>query len=578
MRRRLAAILAADAVAFSAFAARDEDAALRALKGHVGAMEPRIRLHGGRMVKSTGDGFLAEFGSVVDAVVCADALQQTIAERNGVQPEPSRLDFRMGVHVGDVVVDGDDLLGDGVNVAVRLEGVAPAGGVAVSARVHEDVRGKLDLAFEDMGLRELKNVARPMHVYALRPAAAPTPRTPRALPDKPSVAVLPFVNRSPDGDGDWFADGVADDVISALAHVPWIFVIARNSSFSYKGLNVDVRRIGADLGVRYVLDGSVRRSGRRIRVTGQLIDADTGRHIWAETYDAVLEDLFDLQDQIARSVVAAIAPELRLAEVQRAKRKPPDDLDAYDFYLRGQDALNHARRAEAAEWLDRSIEAAPDFAKALAMRAWFYTVSNLFGAVATAEERAAGLRLARRALDADPSDPEVAAYAGYTVAFFTGGHEEGLRLVDGATTRCPSFAWAWIASSLLCVYVGRADDAILRAETGLRLSPRDPLAYRAYVALCLACSMKGDFVRVLEHSASGLRLNPKLAVLKRHRMIALYRMGRPAEAAEAKRQHDEMCPNFRVGDYLAAARDRTSVNERFWQPMREALLELGYPE
>ncbi len=555
MKRRLAAILAVDAVAFSAFAARDETAALRALKGHVGAMEPMIGLHSGRIVKSTGDGFLAEFGSVVDAVSCADAMQKTMAERNAAQSESSRLDFRMGVHVGDIVVDGEDVLGDGVNIAVRLEGQAQPGGVAVSARVHDDVLGKLDLAFEDMGLRDLKNIARPVRVYGVRPAAAVETVATLALPDKPSVAVLAFANMATGGDDDWFADGLADEIISVLAHVPWIFVIARNSSFTYKGLNVDVRRIGAELGVRYVLDGSVQRSGQRLRVAAQLIDAENGRAIWSERFDSTMEDLFDLQDRIAQSVVAAIAPEIRLAEVERARRARPDNLDAYGFFLRGLDAFNHGRLGEAVEWLDRAIAAAPDFGTALGVRAWLSTVSHQFGVPASPEECETGLRLARHALEVAPADAEVSAYAGYSLSFLTGAHEEGLYRVDEATARCPSFAWAWIAGSLICVYLGRPDEAIERAETGLRLSPRDPLAYRADLSLSLAHFMNGDFERALDHAASGLRLSPRASLFVRYRMIALFRLGRLDEAAKARRRHDELVPNFRVGPYVGIVRN-----------------------
>jgi adenylate cyclase len=579
VKRRLAAILAADAVAFSAFAARDEVGALRALKSHIGAMEPMIGLHAGRIVKTTGDGFLAEFGSVVDAVSCADRIQQTMAERNGAQADASRLDFRIGVHVGDVVVDADDLLGDGVNVAVRLEGIAPPGGIAVSARVREDVLGKLDLTFEDMGVRELKNIARPMQVFARWPAAAAPPaQPPLALPDKPSVAVLSFVGMSPEDDDGWFADGIAAEIISALAHVPWIFVIARNSSFSYKGLNVDVRKIGADLGVRYLLEGTVRRSGGRVRVAVQLVDAESGRYIWTDKHDSGLEDLFDLQDQIAERVVRAIAPEIRLAEVERAKRKRPDNLDAYDYYLRGQDALNHARLDDAARWLEQAIDAAPTFGKALALRGWMYTMSHQFGVLATAEDRGEGLRLARTALECTPSDAEVAAFAGYTMVFLTGEHEAGLRLVDDATARCPSFAWGWVSGSLLCVYLGRPEDAIRRAEVGLRLSPRDPVAYRAHTAMCLACIMQGDFAGVLANATIGHRLVPRASLFVRYRMIALFRLGRLDEAAALRPLHDELVPNFRVGPYVDVVRTTVGLDERLWQPMRGALLDLGFPE
>ena len=308
------------------------------------ALEPIIGLNGGRIVKMTGDGFLAEFSSVVDAVSCAAAMQRQMAARNRDQPKDRQLIFRMGVHVGDIIVDGDDILGDGVNIAARLEGIAEPGGVAVSGRVYEDVVNKLDLTFEDLGLRELKNIARPVTVYAIA-IETPTAERPKlALPDRPSVAVLAFENLSTDAEQEYFADGVTEDIITALSYVPWLFVIARNSSFSYKGLAVDVRKIGRELGVRYILEGSVRRGGNRLRVTGQLVDAETGNHLWANHYDGTPEDVFDLQDRITEEVVGAIAPEIRSAEIARAKTKRPDSLDAYDYFLKALAAIDDAEQ------------------------------------------------------------------------------------------------------------------------------------------------------------------------------------------------------------------------------------------
>ena len=578
MKRRLAAILAADAVSFSAFAGRNEEAAIRALKGHVGAMEPVIGLHSGRIVKGTGDGFLAEFGSVVDAVSCANAAQKLMAERNAAQPEASRLDFRIGVHVGDIVIDGEDVLGDGVNVAARLEALAPPGGVAISARVREDVDGKLDLAFADAGLRELKNIARPVHVFTLGAAAALAPAPAPALPDKPSVAVLPFTNMSAAAEDDYFADGVTEEIISALAHVPSVFVIARNSSFTYKGLNVDVREVGRAFGVRYVLEGSVRRGGARLRVTGQLVDAETGKHIWAERFDGGVEDVFDLQDRIAGEVAAAIAPEIRSAEIARGLRKRPENLDAYDLYLRAQDALNRSRIDEAWDLLAKAEAAAPGYAKAMALRAWLTTIGHMFGELTTAETQETGRRLARRALDLDGSDPEVAAFAGYSLGFLDAAHQEALRLLEETTARCPSFAWAWVSSSFLSVYTGDAEGAVRKAETGLRLSPRDPLAFRAYVALCLAHVLTGEFEKVLDYASRGLSMNPRATLMLRYRLLACLKLGMKEEAEKARRRHDEIYPSFRIGDYLALARDTLKSDPRLWSAVVGALREAGFPE
>ncbi|MFN3260938.1 MAG: adenylate/guanylate cyclase domain-containing protein [Pikeienuella sp.] len=578
MKRRLAAILAADAVSFSAFAGRDEEAAIRALKGHIGAMEPVIGLHSGRIVKGTGDGFLAEFGSVVDAVSCADTAQKLMAERNAAQGEESRLLFRIGVHAGDIVIAGDDVLGDGVNIAARLEALAPPGGVAVSARVREDVEGKLDLAFTDTGLRELKNIARPVRVFTLGAAAALAPAPAPALPDKPSVAVLPFANMSAAAEDDYFADGVTEEITSALAHVPSLFVIARNSSFTYKGLNVDVREVGRALGVRYVLEGSVRRGGARLRVTGQLVDAETGKHIWAERFDGGVEDIFDLQDRIAGEVAAAIAPEIRSAEIARGLRKRPENLDAYDLYLRAQDALNRSRIEEAWELLAKAEEAAPGYAKAMALRAWLTTIGHMFGELTAEETHETGRRLARRALDLDGSDPEVAAYAGYAIGFLEAAHDQALRLLEETTARCPSFAWAWISSSFLSVYVGDAEAAIRKAETGLRLSPRDPLAFRAYIALCLAHVILADYGKVLDYSSRGLSMNPRASLMLRYRLLACQKLGMREEAEMARQRHEEIYPEFRISEYLTIARDNLKSDPRLWSAVVSALREAGFPE
>ncbi|MBY8975184.1 adenylate/guanylate cyclase domain-containing protein [Rhodobacteraceae bacterium NNCM2] len=369
IERRLAAILAADVARYGVLTERDEDATIRAFNAHLSALGPIIGVHSGRMFKKLGDGFLVEFGSVVDAVACGVAMQKRIIERNQDQPPDTRLVFRMGVHVGDVVVSGEDMLGDGVNVAARLERLARPGGVSVSARVFEDVENKLDIDFIDTGVQMLKNISKPMRVYDVAIEAQLATPLPPERPNKPSLAVLPFENMSSDVDQDYFADGLSDDLITALSYVPWIFVIARNSSFIYKGLTIDARKIGSELGVRYLLEGSVRRAVNRVRVTGQLIDTETGNHVWADRYDGIIEDIFELQDRITAAVVEAIAPRIELAEIERAARKRPDSLGAYDHYLRARAALNNLQIAEAARLLDEAVEASSDYAKAKAVRA-----------------------------------------------------------------------------------------------------------------------------------------------------------------------------------------------------------------
>src|SRR6266567_3494232 len=307
-------------------------------------IEPKIEEHRGRIVKNTGDGILAEFPSVVDAVRCASEIQPAMIDRNADIPDDKRISFRIGINLGDVIVEPGDIFGDGVNIAARLEALAEPGGICISGVVHNQVRDKLPYLFEDIGAQSLKNIDRPVHVYRIRiaaaapalPTAAPTavPESPLPLPDKPSIAVLPFNNMSGDPEQEYFADGMVEEIITALSHIRWLFVIARNSSFTYKGQAVDVKQVGRELGVRYILEGSVRKAGQRVRITGQLIDALTGAHLWADRFDGSMEDVFELQDQVAISVAGVIEPALQAAEMRRSTERPTTDLSAYDLYLR----------------------------------------------------------------------------------------------------------------------------------------------------------------------------------------------------------------------------------------------------
>src|SRR5215472_12021685 len=322
--RRLAAILAADIASYSRLMGEDEAGTARALREHRSVAEPLVASHGGRIVKTTGDGVLIEFGSVVGAVECALALQRLAVQRNDGLPDARRMEWRIGVHLGDVLVEGDDILGDGVNIAARLEGIAEPGGICISEDAFRQVHGKVTAEFTDLGEQTLKNIAMPLRVYRIGPAAAleklAGPSAALPLPDKPSIAVLPFANMSGDPEQEYFVDGMVEDITTAIARLPWLFVTARNSSFTYKGKAVDVREVAHELGVRYVLEGSVRKAANRVRITGQLIDTATGAHIWADRFDGALDDIFELQDQIASSVVGAIEPKLRQSEIERANR------------------------------------------------------------------------------------------------------------------------------------------------------------------------------------------------------------------------------------------------------------------
>src|SRR5271157_3922360 len=372
--RRLAAILAADVAGYSLLIGADEEGTLDRLRSiRAELIDPTITAHRGRLVKTTGDGLLVEFGSVVDALRCATEVQQAMAGRNAAVAFAERIEFRIGVHQGDVVVEDGDIFGDGVNVAARLEALADPGGICVSARVQEDAAGRLDLVFDDLGEQTLKNIARPVRVYRARAAStAPAPaQAPLPLPDKSSIAVLPFQNISGDPEQEYFADGMVEEIITALSRIRWLFVIARNSSFTYKGQAVDAKRVGRELGVRYVLEGSVRKAGGRVRITGQLIDALTGAHLWADRFDGSLGDVFELQDKVASSVAGVIEPALQAAETARSAVRPTNDLTAYDLYLRAYEMVwsSGAPISQALGLMEQAIARDPRYGPALAFAA-----------------------------------------------------------------------------------------------------------------------------------------------------------------------------------------------------------------
>src|SRR6201993_3783393 len=382
--RRLAAILAADVAGYSRLMAADEEATLRTLDAYRRTISDLISEHAGRIFGSAGDSVIAEFSSAVQAVRAAVAIQRALVRRNADLPSERRMEFRIGVNLGDVMVDCDNLLGDGVNVAARLQGVADPGGICISGVVRDQIEGKLNFPLMSIGQRSLKNISRPVSVYSVdwrlqHPAASGILSGELALPDKPSIAVLPFSNMSGDPEQEYFADGITEDIITALSHHRCFFVIARNSTFVYKGRSVDVKQVARELGVRYILEGSVRRSGQRVRITGQLIEASTGVHLWAERFDGGLQDIFDLQDQVTARVVGEIAPKLEQAEIERAKRKPTESLDAYNYFLRGMANVYRWTRESTSEALlqfYKAIELDSEFGSAYGMAAWCYILNG----------------------------------------------------------------------------------------------------------------------------------------------------------------------------------------------------------
>jgi TolB-like protein len=477
--RRLTAILAADVAGYSRLMGADEEGTHERLKAHLAQLvDPKIKEHRGRIVKNTGDGMLVEFQSVVDAVRCAVEVQRGMIDRETEAPEGQRIRFRIGINLGDVIAEQGDIFGDGVNIAARLEGLAEPGGIFVSRVVRDQVRDRLDFSFEDMGEQKVKNIARPVRVYRVRDRGATEkslspPGLP--LPDKPSIAVLPFQNMSGDPEQEYFADGMVEEIITALSRIRWLFVIARNSSFSYKGQSPDAKQVGHELGVRYVLEGSVRKGGNRVRITGQLIDTVTGTHLWADRFDGLIEDVFELQDKVASSVAGVIEPALQAAETARSAGRPTNDLTAYDLYLRAYAmVLSSARQIpEALSLLEQAIARDPRYGPALAWAAvcCFRLVQDGRAEDPDAD-RLKGADFARRALEVAGDDPGIIANAAQALAYF--GEDIGAMtaLVDRALALNPNYARGWYISGLLRLGAGQPDTAIEHIDAALRLSPR----------------------------------------------------------------------------------------------------------
>ena len=533
--RRLAAIFAADVAGYSRLIEADEEGTLARIKAlRAELIDPKIADHKGRLVKTTGDGLLVEFASVVDAVRCAAELQAALAESNAAHPPDRRIEFRIGIHQGDIVVENDDIFGDGVNIAARLEGLAESGGICVSARVREDAAGKLDLAFEDIGEQELKNITRPVRVFRIAAAQKPASKSSLALPDKPSLALLPFQNLSGDPEQEYFVDGVVEEIITAISRLPWLFVIARNSSFAYKGKSPDLRQVGRELGVRYVLEGSLRKAGNRVRITGQLIDTTTGAHIWADRFDGALDDIFELQDQVASSVVGAIEPKLRQSEIERARRKPTESLDAWDLYLRAL-ALRYQyteeSMREAISLLERALAIDPSYAPAAALIGCcrLNQKAHSLGQVSDAEIGEA-VRLARRAIEAGKDDRDALWMAAHALSFFTGEHVTAANVVDRALTLNPNSAHAWLVRGMISNMQERPDQAIAAVEYGMRLSPLDPLRRGFTIIMAVAHFAAGRYEEAIEWADRTLAAQPDYRQAMRIRAASCTYLGRIEEA------------------------------------------------
>ena len=533
-QRRLAAILAADIAGYSALMGADETRTVRDLKANQAVVLPIIGRFGGRIIDTAGDGILAEFTSVVDAVECASAIQETMAKRNAETEVERRMQYRMGINVGDVMFDDARIYGDGINIAARLESIAEPGGICVSSKVYEEVRGKVRLGYEHIGEQQLKNITYPVRVYRVRTTSlSARPPALLPLPEKPSIAVLPFQNLSGDSEQEYFADGMVEEIITALSRIRWLFVIARNSTFTYKGRSVDARQVGRELGVRYVLEGSVRKANGRLRITAQLIDAESGGHLWADRFDGLLEEVFELQDNVALSVAGVIEPTLRVAEQHRSIRRPTDDLTAYDLFLQGRVALESVDREgtmRALELVGQALERDPNYGSALAAAA--RCQCSIYLSVWTNDLEATrneGIGIARRALGVAGDDPYVLGSAAFALGLFGEDIAAAIALVDRSLRLNPSSAHGWYQSGTLRLWAGQYDLAIEHFETSIRLNPRASISQT-----CLTIGIGHFFARRNEKAIEmlGLSLQERPAWPPTLRFLAscLAHMGRLKEA------------------------------------------------
>jgi adenylate cyclase len=588
VERRLAAVLAADVAGYSRLMGRDEERTLAQLKTFRKTLvDPGIATHRGRIVKTTGDGLLVEFASAVDAARCAVEVQREMAKQNtGVSPE-LRIEFRIGIHVGDIIIDDNDIFGDGVNIAARLEGIAEPGGVCISDDAHRQIRGKIDVAFDNIGEQTLKNIAEPMRAWRIRPAseAAPAIRSSSspmqvqdlALPDKPSIVVLPFDNMSAEAGQDYLADGIVEAITAALSCIRSFFVIARSSAFTYKGRATNARDVGKELGVAYLLEGSVQKVGNRLRIIVQLIETEGGAHVWSSRFDGAIEDFFDLEDRITEQVAGALQPSIRIAEIERSRRKRPQDLGSYDFTMRAMPhvwALEKEESAKALELLEKALAIDPKYPLALALAGWCHAqraVYNWVDDIAGSQVKARSL--AERAAEMSSDDSIILAVLG-TVHTFVRSYGTARVLLERAVALDPNGAWAWTRLGWLETYTDQPQKAIGHFERALRLSPIDPMNFNNYVGIGSAHIVAQEYDEAAAFYRRALEERPNASWIYRNLASSLSGAGRVEEAKQAFAELMRRYPDLTISKFKQAMVFSPAVLNR----MAENLRKLGLPD
>jgi adenylate cyclase len=588
VERRLAAVLAVDVAGYSRLMGRDEEHTLAQLKAlRKTLVDPGVVAHRGRIVKNTGDGMLAEFASAVDAARCAVEVQREMARQNAGVSQELRIEFRIGIHVGDIIIDDNDIFGDGVNIAARLEGIAEPGGVCVSDDAHRQIRGKVDIAFDDLGEQALRNIAEPMRTWRVRLAGedAPVIRSglspahvqDLALPDKPSIAVLPFDNMSAEAGQDYLADGIVEAITAALSRIRSFFVIARSSAFTYKGRATNARDIGKELGVAYLLEGSVQKAGNRLRIIVQLIETEGGAHVWGSRFDGAIDDFFDLEDRITEQVAGALQPSIRIAEIERSRRKRPQDLGCYDYTMRAMPhvwALEKDESTKAIELLEKALAIDPEYPLALSLAGWCHAQRSVYNWVDDiAESQAMARSLAERAAEMSGGDPVILAVLG-AVHTFVRNHGTARVLLERAVTLDPNAAWAWSRLGWLENYADQPQKAIGNFERAQRLSPIDPMNFNNYVGLGSAHEIAQEYDEAAAFYRRALEERPNAGWIYRNLASSLSGAGRVEEAKHAFAEQMRNYPDLTVAKFKQAMVFSPAALDR----MADNLRKLGLPE